>query len=296
MKKLKIAIIGLTGQSIFMNVDEFHKNGETKHANNLHIEPGGKGYNQAIACARLGAEVHYLTSVGNDEYGKICEKVMENEGIKTYYIIKEENTALATIITNDHGDNQVTVYKGASSSLNVEDLDEFKNVIKQCDVLLIQNEIPFTVLKEAIQCAKDSNVYVVYNPAPAIYDISMLFDNIYLLIPNEQEAIKIFGSIYDIEYNYSMKTIITLGSKGALYIDQNIQKTYPSLKVNVLDTTGAGDVFCAAVATQIKSKKTIDEIIRFATIASSLHIQEKYVINAIPSIDKVNKIYNKEEV
>ena len=85
MNKNKIAIIGLTGQSIFMTVDEFHKDGETKHVNSLHIEPGGKGYNQAVACKKLGADVSYLTSIGKDEYGKVCKEYMEKLGIKCFF-------------------------------------------------------------------------------------------------------------------------------------------------------------------------------------------------------------------
>ena len=94
MKKNKLAIIGLTGQSIFMTIDEFHKDGETKQAHQLYIEPGGKGYNQAIACNKLNNDVYFLTAVGNDEYGKECKKVMDDLGINTYYSIKNENIML----------------------------------------------------------------------------------------------------------------------------------------------------------------------------------------------------------
>ena len=136
MKK-KIAIIGLTGQSIFLNIDNFHKDGETKQANNLYIEPGGKGYNQAVACKKLGSEVYFLTSVGEDEYGKVCEQVLIDLGVNTYFSKKDESTALATIITNSNGDNQVTVYKGASDLLNLNDLNNFKEII----ILKTRNEI-----------------------------------------------------------------------------------------------------------------------------------------------------------
>lgn len=297
MKKNKIAIIGLTGQSIFMNIDEFHKDGETKQAQSLYIEPGGKGYNQAIACNKLNSDVYFLTSVGNDEYGKECQKVMDDLGIHTYYSMKEEKTALATIITNKKADNQVTVYKGASELLDLNDLDNFKLVIKQCDILLVQNEIPYDVLKEAIIYANKNKKIVIYNPAPAIYNIDELLPYVNILIPNEVEAKTIYNkNINEINIINDLKLIITLGSKGCLYIDNKTKKEFSAVKVNAIDTTGAGDVFCASIASFINNACSIEELITLSTIASALHVQKKYVINAIPTIDEVYNIYKKKGV
>lgn len=293
MKKNKVAIIGLTGQSIFMNIDEFHKNGETKQANNIFIEPGGKGYNQAIACAKLNMDVYYLTVVGNDSYASVCEETMKKYNINTYYIRKEVNTALATIITNSNGDNQVTVYKGANEYLNICDLNKFKPVIEQCDILLAQNEIPYEVLKEAIIFAKEKGLKVIYNPAPAIYDINDIIEYVDVIIPNESEASIIYKDINNIKIDNDLRLIITKGSKGCTFIDKNISKDYSSIKVKSIDTTGAGDVFCSAITSQIVNNKNIDEIINFATIASGLHVRKKYVIDAIPTLEEIEK-YKKE--
>ena len=288
MKKNKIAIIGLSGQSIFMNVDKFHEDGETKQAKSLYIEPGGKGYNQAVACSRLGSEVHYLTSVGNDDYGTLCEKTMIDEDINTYYIRKEENTALATIITNNQGDNQVTVYKGASNLLNLQDLYNFKNIILACDILLVQNEIPYEVLKEAIIYASENDKLVIYNPAPAVYDIEELLPYVNILIPNESEAYTIYNKkIDEIVIDNELQLIITLGSKGCVYITKDKKEYFEALKVKVVDTTGAGDVFCAAIASSITNNKLTEEGIKFAIKASALHIQKKYVMEAIPKFNDI---------
>ena len=289
MKNKKIAIIGLTGESIFMEVENFHKRGETIQAKSLNIEPGGKGYNQAVACARFNMDVYYLTAVGNDNYGLLCEEFMKKEGIKTFFSKKEEKTALATILTNQYGDNQVSVYKGASEKLNLSDLETFKEEIKSSDILLVQNEIPYDVLKESIKYAYDNNVYVILNPAPAIYNINELLPYINVLIPNEVEYMQIYDeSLEKIIIEKNLKLIITLGEKGCLYIDKNNRKNYEGRKVEVVDTTGAGDVFCAAVASQILINN-IDEVIDFANLASSLHIQKKYVMNAIPNLNDIIK-------
>ena len=289
MKNKKIVIIGLTGESIFMEVENFHKKGETIQAKSLNIEPGGKGYNQAVACARFNMDVSYLTAVGNDNYGLLCEEFMKKEGIKTFFSKKEEKTALATILTNQYGDNQVSVYKGASEKLNLSDLETFKEEIKSSDILLVQNEIPYDVLKESIKYAYDNNVYVILNPAPAIYNINELLPYINVLIPNEVEYMQIYDeSLEKIIIEKNLKLIITLGEKGCLYIDKNNRKNYEGRKVEVVDTTGAGDVFCAAVASQILINN-IDEVIDFANLASSLHIQKKYVMNAIPNLNDIIK-------
>ena len=289
MKNKKIAVIGLTGQSIFLEVDEFHNPGETIQAKSVNIEPGGKGYNQAIACARLGMDVSYLTAVGIDSYAIECEKYMVNEKIKTYYFKKEDNSAIATILTNKNGDNQVTVYKGASEKLQLDDLEVFKKEIETSDILLVNNEIPYSILSESIKYAKQNNVYVILNPAPAIYNLDEILPYVDLLIPNESEANQIFNNdINNIKINSDLKLIITLGSKGCLYIDKDNKKYYDAKKVNVVDTTGAGDVFCAAVSSQILNKK-IEHTINFATIASSIHIQRKYVMEAIPKLYEIEK-------
>lgn len=290
MEKVKIAIIGLSGQSIFMNVDKFHEKGETKQSTSLYIEPGGKGYNQAVASARLGAEVYYLSAVGKDQYGIYCEQVMQKEGINTLFIKKQENTALATIITDKDGNNQVTVFKGANECLNLSDLELFKPMIDNSDILLIQNEIPFDVLKEAIIYAYNNKKYVIYNPAPTVYDVKELLPFINMIIPNEVEAYHIFKKeIDEIENDIKIPIIITLGDKGCLYLDNNTKKYYKAKKVKAIDTTGAGDVFCAAVACKINILK-IEDAIEFALTAASLHVQRKYVIEAIPYINEIKKV------
>ncbi len=284
----KVAIIGLSGKSLFMEVDDFHKKGETVKAKSLHIEPGGKGYNQAIACKRLGSEVSYLTCVGNDNDGHECEQYMQKEGVKTFFIYKDV-TPLATILTNAQGENEVTVYQDEKSTLTVADLDIFYDEIKNSDILLIQEEIPFEVLKEALKYAYDNNVYTILNPAPSVYNINSLLPYINLLIPNETEAQAIFGADFKEIEARKQDVIITLGDKGAIvYTKEKIEKI-ASHKVRVVDTTGAGDVFCASIAMFIKEKGII-EATRIANTIASLHVQKKYVMNAIPTLDDVENL------
>ena len=133
MKRAKLAVLGLSGQSVFLSVDHFHQNGETLHAESLFHEPGGKGYNQAVAAARLGAEVSYLTAVGRDADGAECEDYLREEGVLLCCALKDAHTAYAAILTDRTGENRVTVYPGASALLSGEDVRRFEEQIAAAD-------------------------------------------------------------------------------------------------------------------------------------------------------------------
>ena len=240
----KIAVIGLSGQSIFMKVNNLPTPSTTIHSTNLYIEPGGKGYNQAVACKKLGAEVSYFSKVGCDEYGNICEKYLKDLGIKTIFEKdKIHNTALATILTDDLAENEVIVYKGASSNLNVSELKDFESEIATADVLLLQYEISIDVVKKAIEIAKENNTLVILNPAPAIYLDKEILNMADIVTPNYEEAKTLYGlDIEKLPSSINNTLIVTLGSKGSLLINNHTSKKFLPINVEAVDTTGAGDV------------------------------------------------------
>ncbi len=289
-KKPKIAIIGLSGESVFMNVERFHEDGETIKAHNLHIEAGGKGYNQAIAVQRLGGEAHFFSVVGDDKYGHYCEETLKKEGVTTYFVYKaNQKTAYANIITNGDGQNQVTVFNGAINSANVNDLNIFKSTIKQMDLLLLSLEMPYSIIKEAIKIANENNIRVILNPAPVLYNINELLDKVFILTPNEIEAQMIFNtSISNLNINQMQNTIITLGKKGALLIESQDTKLIKTNIVEVVDTTGAGDVFNGALSVMIAKGQSLKKAIVFANEAASISVTKKYVIEAIPYLKDLN--------
>ena len=133
----KIAVIGIIGNSVFLPVEKFHEGGETVEASSVHFEPGGKGFNQAVAAARCGAEVSFMAAVGV-EYRKKFADFLDNEKISHTLVFKEESTAFAAIVTDKSGNNHVTVYQGAQ--LSAEDVLLFEEEIKTADILLINNE------------------------------------------------------------------------------------------------------------------------------------------------------------
>lgn len=287
----KIAVIGLSGQSIFMKVNNLPTPSTTIHSTNLYIEPGGKGYNQAVACKKLGAEVSYFSKVGCDEYGNICEKYLKDLGIKTIFEKdKILNTALATILTDDLAENEVIVYKGASSNLNVSELKDFESEIANADVLLLQYEISIDVVKKAIEIAKENNTLVILNPAPAIYLDKEILNMADIVTPNYEEAKTLYGlDIEKLPSSINNTLIVTLGSKGSLLINNHTSKKFSPINVEAVDTTGAGDIFNAGLAVAIANKKSIEEAIEFATVASGLSVTKEHVMDSIPTKEMVEE-------
>ena len=285
----KIAVIGLSGQSIFMKVNNLPTPSTTIHSTNLYIEPGGKGYNQAVACKKLGAEVSYFSKVGCDEYGNICD--LKDLGIKTIFEKdKILNTALATILTDDLAENEVIVYKGASSNLNVSELKDFESEIATADVLLLQYEISIDVVKKAIEIAKENNTLVILNPAPAIYLDKEILNMADIVTPNYEEAKTLYGlDIEKLPSSINNTLIVTLGSKGSLLINNHTSKKFSPINVEAVDTTGAGDIFNAGLAVAIANKKSIEEAIEFATVASGLSVTKEHVMDSIPTKEMVEE-------
>src|SRR5690554_1583957 len=274
----KIAIIGLTGESIFMNLNQFPKVGETIRANSSYTEPGGKGYNQAVAASKLGAKVSFLSAVGNDTYGKECINTLNEYNIDHNIHIKEnKRTSLATILTEKKGDNKVIVSPGAS--LDIEDVESFADKIKAADVLLMQLETKLSIIKKAIKIARKHKTYIILNPAPAANLDKEVLENVDLLTPNEIEAEAIFKLI---DKN-KCKAIITMGNKGAVILEDGKESMVPAYKVEAIDTTGAGDTFNGALAVEIAKGKSLKKAAEFANAAAALSVTKNYVINALPT-------------
>lgn len=294
----KVTVIGLSGESIFLSVDEFHKIGETLHTKSLNSEVGGKGYNQVLALKKFDCDVFFLSSIGSDASGKKCEEFLNERNIKNLMIKKDIPTAIATILTNSKGDNQVTVYEGAVSLLNESDVLSVSEEIKTSKVLSLQLEVPLSVNLKAAKIAKENNVKIIINPAPVINYSLELLQYADIITPNESEARKIFSLDENdnlekikekIEVLKLNEVIVTLGEKGAAYFNKKEIKYFPPLKVAPIDTTGAGDIFNAMLVKMIALGKDIDEAIKYAIVASALSVTKKGVVDAIPLLTEIEE-------
>lgn len=266
----KIAVIGIAGESVFLSVDNFGKTGETVQAKGFHNELGGKGFNQAVAVSRYGTEVSFLCACYQGDVERFT-KIAEQNGIKAFFVGKQERSPYAVITTDKNGDNRVCVYRGAE--LDEKDVDLFAEEIKSADILLINNEVPISVNERAVKIAKENGVKVVLNPAPTRKYNKQFLDKIDLFTPNEHETDGLE------EYQ---NVIVTLGEKGCLIRNEN--KVIPAEKVQtVVDTTGAGDTFNGVLVTCLANGCDLQIACKTANVASAIKVTRKYILDSIPT-------------
>ncbi|HBP25499.1 MAG TPA: ribokinase [Acholeplasmatales bacterium] len=285
-----------------MKVDHFHRLGETLVSRDFHSEPGGKGFNQAVAVSRLGGKAHFLSAVGDDGYGIACERYLCDQGVIPHLKVKSgHKTAYAVILTDKQGENRVTVFPGASSELKTPDLDDFEDVIADSSILLLQLEVPIPVVKQAIRLANRHRVPVILNPAPAKPLDREVLDGVTILTPNESEALSIcalttherLSRLIESLQVLNKTIIVTRGKNGAVIIEKNKITTIPGLDVDCLDSTGAGDVFNGALAVSWASGRTLVEAARFANAAAALSVTKEHVMDALPTRAEVEEFIRK---
>lgn len=280
----KVLVIGLSGESVFLNIKHFNNDGETIKVKDKFVEPGGKGFNQAITLGSLGANVSFITTFGNNGYKEECMKVLNRYNVKIYEITKDCAGSYAVITVDENGNNNVMVYEGASKDVTFDDVLFYKNALDKADIYLLQLEYPSEVITEVIRYGFEHRKEIILNPAPMNnlkYDILNMVN---IIIPNKYE-----NSFIDINKIDNPEIICTLGQEGVMYHSQTKSKKYDAKKVDAVDTTGAGDVFNASLVFSLASGKTIDESIRFAICASAIKVTRKGICEAIPSLEEVRK-------
>ena len=279
----KISVIGICGNSIFMSVDHFHEKGETIAAKSFFEEIGGKGFNQAVACAKMGAEVSFLGAIGDDIDGEKCKQTAKEYGVNGFFAVKKRmKTTFAVILTDKYGENQVTGYR--SAELSVEDVLGFEKEIANSDILLLQHEVPPEVNETAICLAAKHHVKVILNPAPVRQISKETASYVFAVTPNEQERQSIVPAQF-------CNCITTMGAKGC---DINGNITIPALPAKAIDTTGAGDTFNGVLAVCIAEGQELEEACRWAVCASGLSVTKNYVLNAIPTRKEIERMISHE--
>lgn len=278
----KIAVIGICGNSIFMGVDHFHEKGETLIAHSVHEEIGGKGINQAVAAARMGAQVSFLAAIADDAAGMQCRAVAEENRINGCFAEKAGmTTTFAVILTDQNGENQVTEYAGAQ--LTAADVVSFEDEIASSDVLLMQQEVPEEVNLTAVRLARRHGTRVILNPAPIRTVPDEIARAAFAVTPNEQESQAIDTARFNI-------CITTLGSRGCCIDGKTVIDALP---VTAVDTTGAGDTFNGVLAVCIAESMDIPTACRFAVAASGLSVQKPYVLDSIPTREEIERTMTK---
>jgi ribokinase len=265
-----IAVIGLAGNTVFMGVPHFHSGGETVHAFDFHGEFGGKGFNQAVAAARQGAETSLLTAIGEDDAERLGN-FLRSEGIEGTVAVKKTPSAHATILTDGTGETRVTVFPGAS--LDAGDVDAFAAKIASADFLLLNNEVPEEVNLRAAAIAKEHGVAIVLNPAPARALPEALRSAVSLFTPNEFEE----AALGDVPG----EVVTTLGAAGCRI--RSSKTTVPAVNCGVpVDSTGAGDTFTAVLAVRLAEGESMESACLAANEAAGRSVTVRYVLPSIP--------------
>lgn len=286
----KVVVVGSINVDMVFTSDKRPKAGETVLGNTFSIIPGGKGANQAVAAAKLGAETYMVGCVGNDFNGEFSLNNMQNMNvnIKGVKIIDDVPTGVANIVVADN-DNSIIVISGANFEVNKKIIDVNKSLVLSADIVLLQLEIPMDVVEYVIDICSKSNVKVLLNPAPACKLNDAVIKNATYITPNEHELKLIFNNdnTDEILKFYPNKLIVTLGSKGVKYFDGNRIKQIPSIDVNVVDTTGAGDTFCGGLAAALVRGDNLEDAIKFANKAASFTVTKLGAQSGMPTLNQL---------
>lgn len=282
---MSLLIIGLCGQSAFLSVPHFHRPEETLHADSLFFEPGGKGYNQAVAARRMGAQVAFAGAVGRDADGRACTQRLEIEGIEACMAEKEAHTAYAAILTDAAGENRVTVFSGAK--MTQADVAALGAQFDRARMLLLTPEIPEEAFARAVCMAKMRGVRIVINPAPFVPWVKAYLPDAWLLTPNRAEACALLGcgeaaledALAGAPYP---RMLVTLGAQGALCLEDGGVFSIPAPKVQAKDTTGAGDCLNGALCALLLEGQALKAAAHKAVRAASLSVMHAHVLDGMP--------------
>jgi len=301
MERPKIVVIGSTHMDFIIYVDNLPRKGETVLGKDFKMSPGGKGANQAVAVSRLGAKCYFISKVGNDDIGdKLVENLKVN-GVNTDFVFRENiASSIAMIMVDSNGDNIIAVSTTADERLSRRDINSAKDAFYYADIVLVQLEIPSETAAYAIDLASSLGKKVILNPAPAKHIPSRILGKVHILTPNLveletlggkhikslEEAVLVSRSFIGLGINY---VVVTLGARGAMIVDRKEYKVIPTLNVPVVDTTGAGDAFNAALAVYLSQGKDIEEAVEFANIVASLKVTRKGAQEGLPTLEEVEK-------
>lgn len=289
----KIVVVGSCNIDITVECDRWAKPGETIFGNRLTVNPGGKGANQAVAAARLGAEVTMVGCIGDDVYGQLVQKTLKDNNVDATYVkvLAGENSGTAHITVAEN-DNSIIVIKAANDLVSPELIDEAWETIKQADMVLLQHEIPAATNAYVIEKCYEAGVPVLLNPAPVAPVPQELMDKVTYLTPNEHEAAILFAGEgkADILDRNQGKVIMTLGSKGVAYAEKGQVYNVPGFKVQPVDTTGAGDTFNGAFAVARANGKNMYDSISFANAAAALSVQKLGAQGGMPYLNEVEEM------
>ena len=287
-----IVVVGSINADLVFEADKRPNPGETLIGKDFKTVPGGKGANQAIAASRLGAKVAMMGCLGEDQNGIFLEENLKVNNVETKFIKKVKGVPSGVAgITLAEGDNSIIVVPGANYEVDKTYIDKNKEVIKSAKIVLLQLEIPIEVVEYVIDICSKNRVKTILNPAPIQTLKEDTLEKLDYLTPNEHEFEILYGSKREEEMlkKHKNKLIITKGSEGVSFSDGDKVINVPSNKVEVVDTTGAGDTFNGSFAYSLVKGMSIKESIEFANKAAAISVTKFGAQGGMPTLKEVDE-------
>jgi ribokinase len=297
----KVLIAGSINMDVVATAGRHPLPGETVSGKELHFIPGGKGANQAVAAAKLGATTYMIGKLGSDAFADTLEKFLRSQGLKMDYVQRTPDAATGTalIVVADSGENSIVVVPGANETLRKVDIEQV--VIQSGDILVSQFEVPLDTIDRFFTRGKVAGARTLLNPAPAKESVGSLLEQADILVLNETE-LAFFLRIKEVD-DAALKTstrqlqgtadqiiIVTLGARGIFVLEGTDDYMIAGRKVEAVDTTGAGDCFVGALASQLSKNMAVKEAVAYANIAASISVQRLGAGTSMPTDEEVGQV------
>lgn len=292
----KVLIIGSSNIDMTLRTLRFPERGETIFSSSFDTNLGGKGLNQAVAASITGADVTFLTALGNDNYKDYILKELKKYNLNVIPIIKRCSTGVAFInVEEETSENKIIVNSGANAHLNKKDIDKYIYLIEETDYILLQLEVNLDTIKYIIKKAKEYGKIVILNPAPYLPLDDFILKNVDYLTPNRTElnllVRNIFQSYID-ESDYLIRcgvknVIVTLGEDGAYFVNETNDMHIKAYKTNAIDTTGAGDCFNGVFVGLLSLGYEFKEALDYASYAASISVSRPGASKSYPNFDEI---------
>ncbi len=305
-----IVVVGSLNMDLVVRVASLPAAGETVPGGDLQTIPGGKGANQAVAAARLGAQVAMIGRVGADAFGERLRGSLQEAGVDVSPIAVDPSTATGTAVieVSEKGENTIVISAGANGRVTPADIDRHASLLREAKVLLLQLEIPMETVLHAARVAHAASTCVVLNPAPARELPAELYPLVDLLVPNETEAARLAGitvthqasaerAAHVLLERGAPLVIVTLGNKGSLWVSQAESQVQPAFRVDAVDTTAAGDAFIGGLATGLAHKAPFVKAMRMASAAGALAATRFGAQTSLPTREELEQfLISKKEL
>lgn len=288
MNQPKITVIGSINMDLVTETDIMPVQGETVRGANFQTVPGGKGANQAVAAARLGAEVTMVGRVGDDQFGDVLMNHLQKENIQVDHVdhVRDTPTGLANIILSEQ-DNRIIIIAGANGKVTKDYIEQIKAAILKSDYVLLQFEIPKETIVYSMELCHKHGIPVIVNPAPAMELDQATWEQATYITPNETERQQLFGN------QPNEKLIITKGKQGVSFVEAGKEQEVTGHSVDVVDTTGGGDTFNGALAVALAEGQDLAKAVTFANAAAALSVGKIGAQGGMPTRDQVEQFLRK---